>query len=334
MSSNTKIFPNKLQVGDEVRIIAPSRSLKIISPHNIDYAIHALESLGLKVSFGKHVNELDIFDSSSVESRLEDLHEAFQDKNVKAIFTVIGGSNANQLLKYIDYDLIKRNPKIFSGYSDITALQNAIYSRTGLVTYSGPQFSSFAMQKGFEYTLEYFQKIFFQHSPIPIIPSTQWSDDAWFLDQENRTFQKSEKYWVIHPGKATGTIIGGNVSTIQLLHGTSFMPSFDDSILFLEADSITAGQCVYEFDRDLQSIIHQPHFEKVKAIIFGRFETKFGMDLHKLRLIIESKRELKNIPIVANVDFGHTMPMFTFSIGGTCEIDAKTEEANIVLLKH
>jgi muramoyltetrapeptide carboxypeptidase len=329
-----KIYPNKLTAGDEVRVISPSRSLKIISQSNIDYAIKALESLELKVSFGKHVNEVDIFDSSSIKSRLTDLHEAFHDKNVKAILAVIGGCNANQLLKYIDYDLIKKNPKIFCGFSDITALQNAIYSNTGLVTYSGPQFSSFAMQKGFEYTLDYFKKILYQHAPISITPSSKWSDDAWFLEQENRVFRPNEGYWLINPGKAKGTIVGGNVSTLQLLHGTSFMPSFQNSILFLEADSITAGQCVYEFDRDLQSILHQPNFDKVKALVIGRFETKFGMDLHKLTLIIETKQELKNIPIIANVDFGHTMPMFTFPVGGLCEVNASDTAIAIHLLEH
>src|SRR5438477_2420127 len=101
-------FPNKLTVGDEVRVVAPAMSLKIVSKVNIDYAIQVLESLGLKVTFGKHVNEEDMFHSSSIQSRLVDFHEAFQDNKVKAILAVIGGSNSNQLLKYIDYELIKK----------------------------------------------------------------------------------------------------------------------------------------------------------------------------------------------------------------------------------
>jgi len=318
-----KIFPGKLKKGDEIRIIAPALSLKIVSQKNIDYAIQVLEALGLKITFGKHVNEQDIFSSSSIQSRVEDLHAAFQDSNVKAILAVIGGSNANQLLKYLDYDLIKNNPKIFCGFSDITALQNAIFHKTGLVTYSGPQFSSFAMKKGFEYTLDFFKKVFFESAPISLISSHAWSDDEWFLDQSNRTFYINEGFWLIHSGKAKGTIVGGNLSTFQLLHGTAYMPSLVDTILFLEADSITEGHCVAEFDRYLQSVIHQTHFDKVKALLIGRFEKKFGMDLEKLNLIIESKQELKNIPVIANMDFGHTMPMFTFPIGGTCEINAK-----------
>lgn len=157
-----KIIPKKLVGGDQLRVIAPSRSLKIISEKNINHAVNAIEALGLKVTFGKNVNEVDMMSSSSIASRIEDLHEAFSDKNVKAILTVIGGFNSNQLFRYIDYDLIKKNPKIFCGFSDITALQNAIYSKTGLITYSGPHFSTFGMKQGFEYSLDYFKKIFFQ----------------------------------------------------------------------------------------------------------------------------------------------------------------------------
>ncbi|MDP1813218.1 MAG: LD-carboxypeptidase [Leadbetterella sp.] len=112
-----KIFAQKLVRGDEVRAIAPARSLRAVSQDNINIAAKALELLGLNVTFGKHVNEKDIFESSTIQSRIEDLHEAFRDKNVKAILPVIGGSNSNQLLSYIDYDLIKRNPKILCGFS-------------------------------------------------------------------------------------------------------------------------------------------------------------------------------------------------------------------------
>ena len=127
------MIPPKLQPGDEIRVIAPARSLGIISPENREIATKRLEELGFTVSFSDHVEEQDEFDSSSLQSRIADLHAAFEDKNVKGMFTVIGGFNSNQLLKYIDYDLIKKNPKILCGYSDITALSNAIYAKTGMV---------------------------------------------------------------------------------------------------------------------------------------------------------------------------------------------------------
>lgn len=329
-----RLIANKLKVGDEVRVIAPSRSLKIISEENINHAVKSIEALGLKITFGKNVNEVDIMGSSSIASRIEDLHEAFSDKNVKAILTVIGGFNSNQLLSYIDYDLIKKNPKIFCGFSDITALQNAIYCKTGLVTYSGPHFSTFGMKKGFEYSLDYFKKIFFEQKRIEVIPSEQWADDAWFLDQENRTFYDNEGYWLINEGKAKGTIIGGSLSTIQLLHGTPYAPSLENSILFIEADAITDGNFdVVEFDRDFQSLIHQPNFDKVQGMLIGRFEKKFNIDFEKLKFIINTKSELKNIPVIANVDFGHTNPIFTFPVGGLCEIDAYERSVKIELFE-
>ena len=127
--------------------------------------------MGLKLNFGKHLEEKDEFVSSSVKSRIEDLHDAFRDQNVKAIITVIGGFNSNQLLKYLDWNLIKNNPKIFCGYSDITALNNAIFANTGLISYSGPHYSTFGQELYFEYTLEYFKKCFFSEDQFEIIPS-------------------------------------------------------------------------------------------------------------------------------------------------------------------
>lgn len=132
-----------MKFGDEIRVISPARSMKIITQELREIAKIRFEEMGLKVTFAKHVEECDEFSSSSIESRVEDIHEAFLDKNVKAVITTIGGYNSNQLLKYIDYEIIKNNPKIFCGFSDITALCCAIYKKTGLITYYGPHFSSF-----------------------------------------------------------------------------------------------------------------------------------------------------------------------------------------------
>lgn len=312
------IFPEKLNAGDTIRVIAPSRSMGVISPENKIHAIRALEALGLNVTFGAHVDECDMMLSSSVQSRVEDLHAAFDDPEVKAILTVLGGYNCNQMLDAIDYGLIKQNPKIFCGFSDITALGNAIYHKTGLVTYSGLHFSSFAMQKGFDYSLEAFKKIFFSSDKLDIFPSKEWSDDAWYIDQEKRTFHKTDGYRVIQPGSAQGRIIGGNLGTFQLLRGTTYMPNLDGAILFLEEVSASSAD-VYEFDRDLQSLTQAPDFKGVKALVLGRFESSFGMTEERLKMIL-SKPALRDLPIIANVDFGHTTPVFTFPIGGEAEV--------------
>lgn len=328
------IIPPKLIKGDEIRIVAPARSLGIINHDQRETTIKTLAKFGLKVSFGNNVEEKDIFSSSSIRSRVEDIRAAFEDKAVKGILTAIGGFSANQLLRYLDFNLIKRNPKVFCGYSDITALQNAILKKCGLVTYSGPHFSTFGMIKGNEYTIEYFKKCLMNNGSFDVLSSEQWSDDEWYRDQEHRTFKKNEGWIVLQEGKCKGTIVGGNVCTFNLLHGTEYMPSLKNAILFVE-DCVESEQTfILNFDRDIQSIIHQPGFEQVRGIVIGRFESKSGMTLEKLRKIIQTKKELEHLPVIANVDFGHTTPMITFPIGGTVELEAYKGKAKINIIEH
>jgi muramoyltetrapeptide carboxypeptidase LdcA involved in peptidoglycan recycling len=118
---------------------------------------------------------------------------------------------------------------------------------------------------------------------------------------------------VLNEGECSGTIIGGNLCTLNLLHGTEFMPSLEESILFLEDDSLVGPRT---FDRDLQSLIHQPGFQGVKGLVIGRFEKASKVKNEHIQMIISTKKELSGIPVVANADFGHTSPMFTFPIGG------------------
>lgn len=328
------ITPEKLQIGDEVRIIAPSRSLSLLHEETIRLAKENLEKQGLEVTFSKNCRDIDMFMSSSIESRVEDLHQAFKDKNVKAILTVIGGFNSNQILKYLDYDLIQSNPKILCWYSDITALANAITTKTGLITYSGLHFSTWAMKKEFEYNLEYFKKCLMKDEKFLIVPSKTWSDDAWYKDQENREIEKNDGFLVLNEGEAEGVILWGNLCTFNLLQWTEFMPNLSDSILFIEDDDRAGNNFWTYFDRNLQSLIHQPNFEKVKGILIGRFQKNTDMTLEKLKYILQTKKELKSIPIVANVDFGHTNPMITFPIWGTIKMSVKDNEARLEIVKH
>jgi len=324
-------YPKKLKKGDEIRVIAPSRSLAIVLKDRREVANKRFAELGLKLTFGKHVEDVDDFNSSSIESRVQDLHEAFLDKNVKAILTVIGGFNANQLLRYLDWDLIKNNPKIFCGYSDITVLNNAILVKTGLVSYSGPHYSTFGQEFYFDYTLEYFKKCLLSEDSFEIKASREWSDDLWYKNQNNRHLMKNEGFLVINDGKASGTIFGANLCTFNLLQGTEYFPNLEDSILFIEDDDESLP---HTFDRDLQSLIHQPGFENVKGIVIGRFQKASNMMDELLIKIIKTKKELDKLPVIANVDFGHTDPKITFPVGGEVEIKADKNAPTIKILKH
>jgi len=136
---------------------------------------------------------------------------------------------------------------------------------------------------------------------------------------------------VINDGNVSGTIVGANLCTLNLLQGTDFMPRLQDTILFIEDDYESVS---HTFDRDLQSLIHQPGFDKVKGIVIGRFQNKSNMTDDLLIKIIKTKQELNNLPVIANADFGHTTPMITFPIGGIVEIKANKNKININILKH
>lgn len=325
------IKPKKIKKGSHIRVIAPARSLKLLSEDSKKEAIYRLEKFGFKLSFGKNVNEMDEFSSSSIKSRIEDLHNAFSDKKVDAILTVIGGYNSNQLLNCIDYELIAQNPKIICGFSDITALVTAITTKTGLITYMGPHFSSWGMKYGFEYSLESFIKCCMNDVSYDLLPSKKWSDDLWFLDQEKRDFISNKGYWILNYGQALGRVVGGHVRCLNALQGTSYWPGLDNSILILEEDAEITPPL---FDRQLQSLIHQSDFSGVKGILIGRFQKETKMTKKLLQKIVSSKKELQNIPIIANVDFGHTTPIVTMPVGGSLEIIAEEENIKITIIKH
>jgi len=312
-------------------VIAPVRSLKLLSEDSKREAIERLEKFGFKLSFGKHVAEMDEFNSSSIESRIEDLHAAFADKDVDAILTVIGGYNSNQLLQYIDYELVAKNPKIICGFSDVTALANAITAKTGLITYIGPHFSSWGMKRGFEYSVESFVKCCMEESAFDLLAAKEWSDDPWYINQEKRDFILNDGYWILNPGHAFGRIVGGHVRCLNALQGTQYWPGLDDAILILEEDAEINPPL---FDRQLQSLIHQLDFTGVKGILIGRFQKETKMTKELLQKIISAKKGLENIPIIANVDFGHTTPIATMPIGGSIEISATTDNAKIRIIEH
>ncbi|MET3321446.1 UNVERIFIED_ORG: muramoyltetrapeptide carboxypeptidase LdcA involved in peptidoglycan recycling [Peribacillus simplex] len=321
--------PSRLKAGDEIRVIAPSRSLAIVKGEQRRLAEERLMELGFKVTYGNTALVHDDFFSNSIEDRIEDLHDAFRDPNVKGIFTAIGGYNANQLLRYIDYDLIKENPKVLMGYSDVTAILLAIYKKTGLTTYPGPHFSTFGMKAGLEYTMEYFKKAVLQVEDFYLEPSETWSDDSWHLEQDDRTFHTNSGYMVIQEGEARGTIIGGNLCTINLLQGTEYMPSLKDSILFIEDDEESHP---FSFDRDLQSLLQLPDASGIKGIVIGRFQKESGMTDYALQEIIATKKEINGIPVIANANFGHVHPFVTVPVGAKAVMNVKNGKVTVNVL--
>jgi muramoyltetrapeptide carboxypeptidase LdcA involved in peptidoglycan recycling len=326
------VLPPKLRPGSLVRVVAPARSRAMITEGNENavFAERHLADLGLRISYGEHVDERDRYDSSSIASRVADLHDAYADPSVEALLTVVGGFNSNELLPHLDFDLIRDNPKILCGYSDITALQNAITAMTGVVTYSGPHWSTFGMRDLGERTREWFRQTLMSDDPVVVEPSTWFTDDLWFLDQANRTELPTDGWWVLHPGHVEGRIVGGNLCTLNLLQGTAYMPSIADTVLFVEDDETSNP---VEFRRDIHSLMQQPRAETVRALVIGRFQQASQVSREDLRALVADVPNLRGKPVLANVDFGHTNPAMTFPIGGTVQVVA-TENPRLTLTRH
>lgn len=310
------MIANRLQRGDEVRVIAPSRNLTEVRQDVHHHAIDFWRNEGFNLTFSKNCHEVDKYHSSSIASRVEDIHDAFVDPNVKMIITCLGGFNANQLLHHLDYELIAKHPKIICGFSDVTALCNAIFAKTGLITYHGPHYGTFTFDKEAEYTRTSFFDCVMNDEAIIVSPS-----------------KSAEQYCVIQNGTCEGTIIGGNLCTLNLLQGTQFMPDVRNKVLFLEDDNIMGDYFPYEFDRNLQSLLQVDGAETIKGIVFGRFDNSCGLNTELIADIIKDKVS-SDIPVIFGADFGHVFPMITFPIGGTCKIIADKSNTEIQLLTH
>lgn len=322
------MLAEKIKPGDEIRIIAPSASMALVKEKQLELAATRLEQLGFRITYGRHVHTHDEFYSTSVAERVQDLHEAFLNPNVKAIIAALGGYNANQLLTEIDYEVIRNNPKIFCGCGDTTALNLAIYHNTGLVTYAGPHFSTFGVKAGIDYTLEMFLQAVTNDAPFEIEPSSHWSDDPWYMEEEEKEWIKQDGYVVLQSGRAEGVLLGGNLSTMNLLQGTDFIPSLKNVILFLEEDRESYPQ---DFERKLQSLLQQKEAKEIKAILIGRFQKESHMTEQAIKKIIATKKEIAHLPVIANVNFGHVHPMATIPIGVYGSVTASTDGCEIMI---
>ncbi|MFZ2669830.1 MAG: S66 peptidase family protein [Streptococcus suis] len=308
----------RLKKGDHIRVVSPSSSIESIGGFEANVAAKKkLEALGFRLSFSEHYFENDIFDSAPIASRVADLEAAFANETVDAILTTIGGFNCNELLPYLDFDLIAQNSKIFCGYSDTTALLNAIYAKTGMQTYMGPAYSSFKMEQGQQYQTTSWLNAVTQDT-YQLTPSLEWSSDAWYLPNAPRTFYPTE-WKVYNPGQASGIAIGGNISTLNLLTGTEFAPRPDKYVLFLEE---AEDDDYLIIARHLTALLQA--YPNPQAVVFGRFPKETRLTEEILLTILDKHPILKKVPVLYDLDFAHTQPLFTITIGGQVEIDTKT----------
>ncbi len=296
------IKPQALKKGDTVGLIAPASG--IFEPQTIRDGQETLANLGFRVKLGKNISRRYGYLAGLDEERLNDLHDMFQDGEVKAIIALRGGYGSMRLLENLDYDLIRKNPKILLGYSDITSLHLAIHAKTGLVTFHGPvAISSFT-----DYTQEYFYKIVSSATPIGDIKHPK----------PNSELSPTSHFFTIKDGVARGRLIGGNLTLMTALLGTPYEFDTTDKILFIEE----VGEEPYSIDRMLTQLSFAGKFNNAAGIVIDRcrkcgpsdYKPAFSNTLSVEEVFIDRLKHL-DIPVVFGFSIGHVADKPTLPLG-------------------
>ena len=284
--------PVRLKPGDTVGLITPA---SYVDDRALQRATEQIESLGLVVKPGRYLRAEKGYLAGTDQQRLDDLHAMFADRTVKAVWCARGGYGSARLLPQLNLELIRRNPKILIGYSDITALLNYISRETGLVTYHGPVGSS----EFTPFTERYLR-------------AAIMADGKW----ERIVLPEDEKeHYIIHPGQATGQLWGGNLSLLAALAGTPYAPPIAGNLLFVEE----VGEKPYRIDRMLTTLRQAWDLRSAAGIVLGQFadcEADAGDRSLTLRETLFDRLGDLGIPVSYGLPFGHVKDMCTLPVGG------------------
>jgi muramoyltetrapeptide carboxypeptidase len=336
LPSENRVKPERLWPGDAVGIVSPSWYGGEVFAHRIERGVEKLRALGFRVKIAPHALNASGYVSDTPENRAADLHAMFTDPDVHMVMATIGGDHANHLLPLLDWELIRANPKIFMGFSDITVLNVAISTMTGLVTFNGPSlmtdWAEFPDMP--DYAERYVRRALTMAEPIgEIEPSPWWTDE--FLDWSTQTDlirpreqRPSEGWRWLRGGQTEGVLVGGCLESLEHLRGTRYWPDWDGKILFLETSEETPSPA--RVDAMLMDYENMGVFAQIRGLLFARpygYDDEQRAELHD---ILRERTRNFTFPVVANMDFGHTTPIFTLPIGVRATIDADAQRFTII----
>ncbi len=301
-----RLLPVPLNKGDTVALVSPSSATD--DPMNLQFAVEAMQALGFKVKTGEHYASRYGHLAGTDAGRAGDINAMFADREVKAVICVRGGSGAARLLPLLDYETIRRNPKVLLGYSDVTALLNAVYARTGLVGFHGTMGSG----SWNKFNADQFRRVFFDRELMQYRNTVDAGDEL--VQRKNRTS-------VITGGKAQGELVGGNLTVLTALAGSSYLPDFAGKILFLE----DVEEAPYRIDRMFSTLKLMGALDKVAGLIFGQCtDCTPGNGYGSLTLsqILDDYIKPLGIPAYQGAMIGHIREQFVVPVGGRVEMDA------------
>lgn len=303
------MIPTKLKKGDTIGVIAPSNYIEKDDLEYINASIALMEASGFKVKFGKYVFEDTLGYGTSPEKRAADINWAFKDDEVKAIMCVKGGEDSNTTLDYIDYEMIKKHPKIICGFSDNTSILNAIHKKTGLVTYHGPTFKSLtSWETGYAY--KQFVKTFVEDTRSLIMGEPE------------------DEYTTIQAGQATGELVGGNLSLFTKLVCGKYAVNVQDKILFLEELGFEAAPEMV--NSNIYYLKQNGVFDRIAGLWIGNYEHPSKVSIEKI--IKNAIGDEYKFPIIKSDNFGHIDKKIIIPIGTKAEINTN-EKIKIKLVE-
>lgn len=326
------ILPEKLEKGDTIGFFSPSSSATSWAPKRFERAKKFLEKKGFNLIAGSLTGKNDFYRSGSIAERALEFNELIRNREIKCIISTIGGSNSNSLLPYIDYETLRKNPKIIIGYSDVTAILLGIYTKINLVTFYGPALvASFGeIGKVVESTYNYFEDILFNSSDfLKIENPKKWTDDYIAWENQDTAKELHENSLItMNSGVSEGRLIVGNLNTIGGIYGSSYMPEILEGDILVIEDSLKTADVV---ERSFAHLKINGIFDKISGLVLGKHE-KFD-DCKSLRKPYEILEEVigdLKIPILAEYDCSHTHPMITLPIGIKAKLDATNQELSLL----
>jgi muramoyltetrapeptide carboxypeptidase len=319
--------PRRVRPGDTVAVVSPAFGAVGRWPHRVERATAYLESLGVTVRLMTNASRSDGWASAPPEARVADLHEAFADDEVAVVLAGIGGNHSNQLLPMLDFELIREHPKVFQGYSDITVLHWAFAKHAGLGTFYGPalvpELGEFPQVPS--HTDRYLRAAWFGSEPIAYEPSDVWTDELLNFDTKTdltrgRELRESKGWVAVRDGEARGPLFGGCLETICWhLKGSSAWIDPEEAILLLELSEETPSPA--HVDGYLTDLEQLGVFDAVAALIVARPYGYSADDAERLWEVVAARTDAAGLPVLANVEAGHTDPMVTLPFGVEAEVD-------------
>ena len=307
-SNQDVLLPEGLKEGDTIGIVSPSSAIFESEPYEI--AQESFEAMGLKVKFGKNSRNRHGHLAGTDEERAEELNNMFRDDSIQAIIALRGGSGAARILDKLDYEAIKNNPKVFIGYSDITALHLAIFEKTGLVSFHGPV----AVSTWNSFSSDYLKRLLFEKEAITYENPINKGDEL---------VQTRNRIRVIKEGTVKGQLLGGNLSVLTGIMGSDYFPQdWEGKILYLE----DVGEKIYAVDRMMSQLYLGGVLDKISGFVFGKCSDcdpgGSGYGSLTMEEVIDHYIKPLNIPAYSGAMIGHISDNATIPNGLEAEMNA------------